>query len=86
MAKGHAMKTLSLEIVGILKRPAGWEKGALTLEVPTEASIAEALTSAGYDGTSASRIQVLSGGKTLSKDAIPEDGATLTLYLPVGGG
>ncbi len=80
------MKTLRLEIVGILKRPAGWERGALALELGDDASIADALTKAGYDETGAARIQVLSGGKTLSKDAVPEDGATLTLYLPVGGG
>ena len=80
------MKTLRLEIVGILSRPEGWTKGALTLDAPAKATISEALALAGYKETDAARIQVLSAGKTLSKDAVPEDGATLTLYLPVGGG
>ncbi len=80
------MKTLRLEIVGILKRPAGWERGALELELAASATVSETLREAGYDETGAARIQVLSDGKTLAKDAVPTDGATLTLYLPVGGG
>jgi hypothetical protein len=86
VAQGHAVKSVTLEIAGLLRRPEGWSKGALTLEAPKATTVAGALRLAGYSDLEASRIQVLSEGKTLSKDALPEDGTKLTLYLPVGGG
>ena len=78
------MKALTLEIVGLLRRPTGARRW--TVEAPEAATVAEVLVLAGYTPDEAKRIQVLVDGVAVSSAAVPADGAKVTLYLPVGGG
>jgi len=78
------MKEVTLEIVGLLRRPTGARKW--TVEAPEPATVAEILVQAGYAADEARRIQVMLDGVAVSTAAVPPDGAKVTLYLPVGGG
>lgn len=78
------MKAVTLDIVGLLRRPTGARRW--TVEAPDPATVAEILVLAGYSTDEVKRIQVMIDGTAVSSVAIPDDGARVTLYLPVGGG
>jgi len=78
------MKAVTFDIVGLLRRPTGARRW--TVEASDPATVADLLRLAGYTADEAKRIQVMIDGTAVSSMAIPDDGARVTLYLPVGGG
>jgi len=75
---------ITVEFVGPVRRP-GKER-RLTLEVEPQTSVTALLTRLGYGPEERARLTVLVDGARAAATAAVDDGTTVEILLPVGGG